>query len=369
MASAWAAEAVGTAARRLGTHPYDLGWRELYRLFGYGLADRAAPQLTQVVTTARATRPDGSDPHLVTMLGIAVKTVAGEAFPQLVGEAPAADRLALLERLLERHRPQIETLLSCRQNSFTGARRFLVPQVLLAAYFAGDRPPARVADLGTGLGLLPRQLNAASQFDRFAPDLAWPGGQPAFRMVPLAARYGVDRPPLPDLAWVRECHGRSGYYREQYRELTEVRRAPEVQDAAVCYVALDLADQAALRRFLVEQRINTVLLCYVLYEIAPATRAAILATLRESLSDPGLVVVTEPHAALSRPGCTVTVWDHDDPDPSPVCEISDGHFRGQVAPLAGYHDLVRRYPIPYQPPTDPVRAGAGDAAPYQPATG
>ena len=45
-------------------------------------------------------------------------------------------------------------------NSFTGARRFLLPQVLIA-HFARRRGlrEVRFLDLGTGLGVLPRQLN------------------------------------------------------------------------------------------------------------------------------------------------------------------------------------------------------------------
>lgn len=370
------------AARKLGQHPQDHGWRELYRLFGYGLGEGSEP-LVDVVTTAKVRQPGRSDVHLVTLLGIAVNLLAGASVPDLLDDdRPAAERLVTLETLLRRHRTEIDEILAARQNSFTAARRFLVPQVLIAAYFARQPQPARFADLGTGLGILPRQLNSKALFERFSPDLTWPGAvsgaeasvpgpatagtsaaevpdlaraHPVFQPIPIEARHGVDRGPFPDLAWVRSCYGPSAYYTAQFHELIEINTLPEVRLAEVRYHELDLSDLPALRRFLVEYEINVVNLCYTLYEIEPPKRAAIVDAVAESLSGPGLMIVTEPHGELSQPGCTVAVRDHADPVLRPLCTVSDGHFRGRVTALAGYREFLTQYPIRFE-----RRAGAVD---------
>jgi hypothetical protein len=343
-----AVERVRAAADRLGRHPQDHGWRELYRLFAAGLDGGEAPQLRAVVTTALAQRATGSPHHLVTLLGIAVKTVAPATLPGLVGGQPAPRRLAALDELLRRHRRQVDQILASRHNSFTGPRRFLVPQVLLAAYFARQQLPATFADLGTGLGILPRQLNCRALYNQYAPELAWPGGCPAFRPIRLAARFGVDRGPFPDLAWVRSCYGSSGYYAAQYRELIEVLERPGVRAAEVGYQELDLTDRAGLHRFVTGRHVNAANLCYVLYQLDPASRVAVLDTLAESLHPPGLVLVIEPNGELTRPGCTVTIRDGTEPALRRLCTVSNGHFIGTVQPLEWYDRFIARYPIRFE---------------------
>jgi hypothetical protein len=348
-------EKLEAAARKLGQHPQDHGWRELYRLFAHGLGHGSQP-LVEVVAAAKTRQPGRSDVHLVTLLGIAVNLLAGMAVTDLVDtDRPAADRLADLEDLLRRYRTTVDVILTLRQNSFTAARRFLVPQVLLAAYFAQQPQPARFADLGTGLGILPRQLNSKALFERFAYELTWPHGYPTFQPIPLEARHGVDRGPFPDLVWVRSCYGPSAYYTAQFHELIDVHALPEVQAAEVQYHELDMTNLAALCRFLTEYEINVVNLCYTLYEIEPPKRTAIVDSVAESLSEPGLMIVTEPHGELSRPGCTVAIRDNADPVLRPLCAVTDGHFRGRVTALAGYREFLERYPIRFE-----RRAGAVD---------
>lgn len=348
---------IQAAAHRLGQHPQDHGWRELYRLFAYGLGrPSAAPHLAEIAGAARTHHPERSAVHAVTLLGIAVNLMAGQqVMTDLLSDRPPADRLAALEDLLRRYRWPIGDILSQRQNSFTGARRFLVPQVLLAAYFSRQDRPARFADLGTGLGILPRQLNSEQIFERLAYDLAWPDGYPVYQPIPLEIRYGVDRGPFPDLGWVRSCYGPSAYYAAQFRELVEVRALAETEQADVRYHELDLTDLTSLRRFITEHRINAANLCYTLYEVEPPKRTAIIAAVAESLAEPGLLIVTEPHPGLARPGCTVTVQDLAHPVPRPLCAVSDGHFRGRITPLASYREFLAQYPIRFSKP-----AGAMD---------
>ena len=359
-------DSVREAAIQLGQHPHDHGWRELYRLFGYGLSDeRHAPHLIDVVRQARRRRPSYSPVHLVTLLGIAVQALADDALPTLISDDhPVIDRLARLDQLLEARRARLDLLLAHRQNSFTAARRFLVPQVLLAAYFARQDRPAAFADLGTGLGILPRQLNSKTLYERFVDELEWPDGYPVFQPVPLAGRFAVDRGPMPDLDWVRSCYGPSAYYTAQYHELTAALDVPEVHTAEVRYQALDITDLPDLDRFIDKHQINAVNLSYTLYELERATRAAVLATLTGALHEPALIIVTEPNEELTQPGCTVTIRDRDHPDGLPVCTVSDGHFRGRVTPLAGYRQFVGDYPIRFE-----RRTGAVDAASRDHATG
>lgn len=342
MTSGSAVATFQAAARRLGEHPQDHGWRELYRLFAAGLAGDRTPRLAALVAAVRTARPDSGDEHLVTLVGIALRQAAGPPVAELTDDRPVERRLAHLERLLTTYGDEVARLVADRQNSFTSPRRFLVSQLLLARYFTTHRAAARVADLGTGLGVMPRQLNSPRVFRRFAADLRWPGGTPEYRPIPLARRYGVDRGPFPDLAWVRACHGPSGYYQERFTELLEVLAVPEVAAAEVDLVELDFTDPAGLRRFLRRHRINAVNLCYTLYELTPPERERVLSVLRETLPVPGLVIVTEPHRDLTRPGCTVAVLDTTRPGPGlrPVCTVSDGHFRGEVRPQEGYDEFL-----------------------------
>jgi hypothetical protein len=181
----------------------DHGWRHLYRLFSYGL-DRSAPNLTATVLSHYRVRPTLSETHLLTLLGIALKATIPQSFESIAEGGSLGTRLETLEEILDRNRAKITEIIRRRQNSFTSARRFLVTQVLLSAYFAReDMQEVRFADFGTGLGILPRQLNAPEQYETFAADLIWPNGIPSFRQIPLAERLGVDRGPMPDLSWVR----------------------------------------------------------------------------------------------------------------------------------------------------------------------
>lgn len=337
---------IGLAASRLGRHPHDHGWRQLYQLFGYGL-ERSAPALVDTILTYRGVRASSSAAHLVTLLGIAVKAVDPGRFDRLVGTGQDDLRLQILERVLTWHQEEIGRILSVRQNSFTAARRFLVPQALLgASLFQMPGRTVNFVDLGTGLGVLPRQLNSTTLYERFIGDLVWPDRQPAFTRIPLASRFGVDRGPLPDLGWVHSCYGSSGYYDDMYQELLMTLRCADVRRAVVRYVPLDLLDRDAVAQFVRRYRINAVNLCYVLYELTAPRRRELIDLLADVLRPPRIIVAMEPQDELTGPGCTVTYWDESLTGQLEVCAVSDGHFRGRVVPRSGYTTFVDRYPIP-----------------------
>lgn len=341
-------ETLRAAADGLARHPHDHGWRSLYELFLYGL-NNSAPQLKCSLTDAYEARPLSAT-HLLTLLGIALKANSGDQFAYLVGTQPLIERLSVLESVLRAHSQHISSLLLSRQNSFTCARRFLVPRVLLSAYFAKHGTMNIVfADLGTGLGILPRQLNSRSQYDKFAAELIWPGGVPQYQPLPISSAFGVNRSPMPSLDWVHNCYGLSDYYDTLYHELKVSLNDPEVRQAPVEYHELDLLDETALAMFIREHEINTVNLSYVLYEMEPERRMQVIRIVTRELCPPALLLVTEPREELHREGCVVEVFSDNNLHPLSICFVSDGHFKGHVLPLDDYTQFIRKYPITFQP--------------------
>lgn len=334
------------AASGLASHPQDHGWRELYRLFAYGLQNSAIP-LEDLLAESYAVRPTSAT-HLLTLLGIALKLKAPESFEDLLTAGSRDQRLQLLEQVITSHIPEITQLLRTRQNSFTCARRYLVPRVLLAAYF-GQQPSVEInfADLGSGLGILPRQLNSMDLYQTFAPGLIWPGGIPKYKNLKLASLFAVDHGAIHDLAWVRACYGQSSYYAHLYEELLGTLKHPDVQASPTVDLDLDLLDSEKLASFIVTNNINAANLSYVLYELEPRVRPQIIETIVSSLRSPGLLVVTEPHDELQRQGCVVELFLSESRKPLSVCYVSDGHFAGHVLPLDDYDDFTRTNPISY----------------------
>jgi len=298
-----ALSAIRTAADRLGRHPQDHGWRDLYRLISHGLSG-SAPLLKKLVLEHHSIRRDSSPAHLITLLGISLKLVAAELLDELRSATGPESCVASLESTLAEHRETINSILRSRRNSFTGTRRFLAPQVLLGAYFADTGATVGFADLGTGLGVLPRQLNARALYDVFKTGLRWPEGTPAFRAIPFRSRFGVDHGPLPEIE--------------------------------------------ALSAFLRRHSINAVNLSYALYELDVAGRAKVVDTLLDALRPPGVVVVVEPHAELTQPGCTVSFRDHRSPQAKEVLRVSDGHFTGRVEPARDYGWFTADHPIRHE---------------------
>jgi hypothetical protein len=340
-------EELQAAAGRLGRHPQDHGWREFFRLVEYGLA-QSCSVLGDVLLRCAERQPAHSPSHLINLLGISLKRVGPDAFAAFGRSSSPRARLAVLEEMLHAHGSDVVRIVTERRNSFTGARRFLVPQVILGAYFAhheGDE--VTFADFGTGLGIMPRQLNSERLYRRFGADLPWPGGVPRFRRIPLRRLMGVDCGPLPDLEWVQACYGASVYYAGLFEELTYTLAALGDDGSPVEYRELDLLDADALARFLREQPVHAGNLSYVLYEIDPDRRRQVLDTLRAGLREPGLIISTEPRAELTAQGCDVLVYSHDRTTPYRLCTISDGHFKGKVTASQDYAEFIRRYPLAF----------------------
>lgn len=265
---------------------------------------------------------------------------------EIQGSAPTMQRMSALESVLDKHATNIISIICDRRNSFTGARRHLVPQVILGAYF-GIREVDNIgfADFGTGLGILPRQINCETLYRRFSPDLPWPGGVPRFRKVPIARSWAVDCGPAPDLAWVRTCYGSSSYYADLLEELMSTLDVLDTEGSPSEFQEVDLLDTGAVAHFLREHPVHAGNLSYVLYEIDPKMRNRVLTTVRAGLRPPGLLIVTEPNGELSRPGCTVEVYCQDRRDPYRLCAVSDGHFKGEVTALRDYSTFFARHPI------------------------
>ena len=336
------------AAHGLGEHPQDHGWRELYRLFSYGL-DLSAPNLTATVLSHYRARPTLSETHLLTLLGIALKATAPKPFESILAGRSLEFRLKVLEETLHQNRTRIAEIIRSRQNSFTSARRFLVPQILLSAYFVREEiQEVRFADFGTGLGILPRQLNAPEQYQAFAADPIWPDGVPSFRQIPLSARLAVDRGPMPDLRWVHACYGESDYYAHLYSELLNALSAPEVKMVEVDYEEIDLLDFGSVTAFIRDHKINVANLTYVLYELDRTKRSEVLEMLAGELYPPAILLVSEPHRELHAQGAVVEFFHSGESIPQTLCFVTDGHYKGYVLPLEDYDAFVEKYPIEYK---------------------
>jgi hypothetical protein len=341
-------EDLHTAAKGLAEHPQDHGWRTIYRLFDHALR-HSAPQLEQLLSDCYTSRPS-SPTHLLTLLGIALKLEFPADFALLIEDRSYDYRATQLEIVLGQNLDTFRKILLNRQNSFTCARRFLVTQVLLTSYFRRSQGVTlNFADLGTGLGILPRQLNSRRLYERFGPDLAWPGGIADFVHIPLASVFALDKGPFPDLDWVHACYGNSGYYAELYEELLSTIADPDVMNAQVTFADVNLLDTEAVARFIAINKINVASMTYVLYELPVEQRRLVLEAVISQLRPPGLLIVTEPCEELRRQGCVVELYRHSSLEPLTLCFISDGHFKGQVIPLDDFERFVSTHPIKYQP--------------------
>jgi hypothetical protein len=338
-------EELKIAAGRLGEHPQDHGWREFFRLIKYAL-DHSCPELNRLLMECAERQPGHSPSHLINLLGISLKRIRPDALVEINQSPSQKVRLQALRRLLREHAEDVTQIVVERHNSFTAARRFLVPQVILSSYFAQHHvSDLGFVDFGTGLGIMPRQLNSEKLYRAFSADLSWPEGVPRFREIPLRRAMGVDCGPMPDLEWVRACYGASTYYADLFDELMFTLEVLAEDHAPVEYREIDLLNTEALSRFLREHPIHAGNLSYVLYEIDPEHREHVLGTLREGLRAPGLIIVTEPHAELTQQGCYVMAYSHDRTSPYRLCAVSDGHFKGEVTALQDYAEFTARYPI------------------------
>ncbi|MEU2977640.1 hypothetical protein ABZ678_11695 [Streptomyces hirsutus] len=336
------------------------GWSAFHECLGVVAASRHPAGLDRLLASLWRSRPHISDAHTITLLGIAVRhhlRRLGSPTEVFDPEQPLAHRASALAHLLETQGHAISRHMESHSNSYTGARRFLLPQLVIGA-FAESRGMrgVRLLDLGTSIGLLPRQLNNEVIFRRFAPDLRWHPAAPPYRPIPLDFVCGVDRPPLPTLEWVRTCHGPSDYYEQRLAEVlwsleqsslkqsSREQSSPERPGNAadeVRLLPLDLLDSPRLAGFLTEHRINVVTCNFVLYQYGSGTREELVRTVMRALGTPGLLLVMEPSHALARKGCTVHAYRDGSTEPLHVADVSDAHFMGDVTVGPGMSVLTR----------------------------
>ncbi|MBL1083907.1 hypothetical protein JK359_18355 [Streptomyces actinomycinicus] len=320
------------------------GWA----VFHEGLAELAASErssaLDEVLSAVWRERPYISDAHAISLLGASVRhLLLQDGAPAGVFDAgtPLKERVTVLADLLHERHAAVVRLMDGRSNSYTGARRFLLPQLVIGAFAeARGLDRVRLLDLGTSIGLLPRQLNNEVVFDRFAGDLRWHPAAPPFRHIPLEFVCGVDRPPLPTLEWVRTCHGPSDYYEQRFEEvLWSLDRSKEAEER-VLLRPLDLLDSAALAGLLKAFRINVVTCNFVLYQYAEEVRRRLVETVMGALAVPGMLLVMDPSHGLTRMGCTVHAYRDGGTEPLHIADVSDAHFVGDVHVRAGFGALT-----------------------------
>ncbi|MFH8448452.1 hypothetical protein ACH4CD_04365 [Streptomyces fungicidicus] len=324
-------EAVADMCRhQQGSH----GWSAFHECLGAVAAAPEAGGLDRLLASLWRSRPAISDAHAITLLGIAVRHhvlrhgAPGEVFdPRL----PLALRASALMDLLERRGEAVARHMESYSNSYTGARRFLLPQLVIGAFAEHFAVPGvRLLDLGTSIGLLPRQLNNEAVFRRFAPDLRWRPAAPPYRSIPLEFVCGVDRPPLPTLDWVRTCHGPSDYYERRFEEVLWSLEQSRKPGHDVVLRPLDLMDSPRLAAFLTDHRVNVVTCNFVLYQYGEDVRRELVRTVTGALDAPGLLLLMDPSHALARQGCTVHAYRDGSAEPLHIADVSDAHFMGDV---------------------------------------
>ncbi|WP_075731057.1 DUF2332 family protein [Streptomyces acidiscabies] len=320
------------------------GWSLFHECLSAVADSRSCEGLDHVLSAMWRRRPYISDAHAITLLGIAVRQLAlrgGYPADVFRPDLPASHRVSALAWTLSERTRELLRLMEDHSNSYTGARRFLLPQLVVGAFaaFHGVRE-VRLLDLGTSIGLLPRQLNNKVIYDRFAADLRWRPAPPPFRVIPLEYVGGVDRPPLPTLEWVRACHGPSDYYERRFEEVRWSLEQARSTGTEVDLRALDMLDLAALEAFLRDHRINVVTCSFVLYQYAGPVRAQVVDTVTRALGSPGMLLSMEPRHALARMGSVVYAYRDDSTLPLHVADVSDGHFVGTVTVHDGLAELL-----------------------------
>lgn len=329
------------AALSMSQHPQDHGWREIYHQIARTLGSAAEAESLMI--------PVNNIPDVQSLAPAYVVGLVAISLQQLwqnhgQGKSPVHRRLPGVEivNVVTDHRIELGCILARHRNSFTSVRRFLVPQLLLARHFARSSPaPVSLLDIGTGIGVLPRQLDSPGCFERFAPDLSWPEGAPEFSEIGIGARFGMELSPIPELGWVHDCYGPSEYYDLLFQEMRETLAMPEVQATSLTFVNQDARDLTALSQFIAAERISAVTAVYSLYQYPSHVRQAIASTIHRCLPPGGIFIDIEPHPALDRPGCVVEAWIQGVSDKLTVCVVSDGHFRGFVAAAKDYDRFAR----------------------------
>jgi len=328
----------------LRLHPQDHGWHGFYDVLERRFAAEDAVgdgPLHRIIRACNRERPHLGTSHLVTLLCIALKGLYGDwrfepMFDDKVGLGHKSD---LLAETLVKYEDDVRKQVLTRQNSFSGARRFLVPQVLISHFAKRQGMPVRLADLGTGAGLMPRQLGSWRNFDRFAPDLTWHDWRPDFIDADYQLRWGVDRQPVEDLSWIRQCHGPSGYYDKRFAELEWAFEQPEVEAATMRYTALDLLELDDLTAFVRDHDFNVVTCSFVLYQYDEDDRRAIIRAVTKALPGQGLFISFEPTDDLYTPGGSIRIYLPGDPTPVEFGRASDGHCIGHVSAGPDYDDF------------------------------
>jgi len=335
----------------MAAHPQGLnGWSPLHRAVA-DVIRSGVSSFDNILMSLWETRPTITDAHAATLLLVSLHRLSFEHSHVrglfVEGQTPAV-LTAMLPAVVESLAADVGALVGQRSNSFTGVRRFLVPQLLIGQWAAHqDIESVHFADLGTGLGLLPRQLNARDVFDRFAPDLEWEPHSLSYVPIPLASRLGVDAPPLPTLEWVRACYGASEYYRDDFEDL--LWTLDQCRDSASeCeFEAFDLLDHDGLTALLRARRVNVATCNFVLYQFDAPTRQAIVDSVLDGLDAPGLLLTMDLSGALATPGAVVTAYQTGTRRPLHVADTSDAHLRGTVTCGSDLDILIspRREPI------------------------
>ncbi|WP_433511788.1 hypothetical protein ACQP2T_49715 [Nonomuraea sp. CA-143628] len=309
------------------------GWSLLHQALDDLLSTKDAI-FCRLLNAVWAARPDISDAHLVTLIGAAVRQIAQRERETAVlfdSSRDVATRLDILRQLVMQNEAELGKQICGRSNSFTGARRFLAPQLIIGGFAAEHQiDEVRFLDLGTGLGILPRQLNNEVVYNRFAKDLVWDPWEPEYRVIPLTVRYGVDAPPLPNMDWVRACYGPSRYYEERFQELMWSFEQTAGVESDVLIRELDMLDLPRLADFILTNQFNVVTCNFALFQYAQSVQEAVERCVVQNMASPGLFLTMNPSHALLRPGCQVRGRLVGNTSELQLADASDAHLIGTI---------------------------------------
>ncbi|MDY7085963.1 MAG: hypothetical protein SYR96_12740 [Actinomycetota bacterium] len=318
------------------------GWNSFYEALRLTVSSPSCP-IPEPLLRCWTERPELNLAHVATLLGMAVRQVAAlEESAAAVFRTDHSPRMraAALRHVLETRSRHIGRTLLDRHNSFTGARRFLLPQLVIGNYAPATGSPVRFLDVGTGLGVLPRQLNQRAAFERFGADLTWECESLTYREIPIECRHAIDKPPLPDLNWVRNCFGPSHYYQDRLEELLWSLRLP-VEGPPIRTTALDILDAGTFEQFLEAGRYNAVTCNFVLYQYEPEVRRAVIASIVRNLPRGGIFLNIDLDPSMARPGCRIIAHLGGRDDTLHLLDVSDAHLIGSVRAGADYEEFLK----------------------------
>ncbi|MEW8048833.1 MAG: hypothetical protein AB2809_00530 [Candidatus Thiodiazotropha sp.] len=281
--------------------------------------------------------------HSLTVIGMGCKYLVdslGFDEYQAIFDDASDPKPELLNSFLKENLERVTELVINGNNSFTSARRFILPQILFSRFFSQKSVSVNFADLGTGGGALPKELNNKVLYDKYNKDLIWPGKATyPFMPLNLEKAYGIEK--NFNAAWVRSCFANSNYYDQLYSDFQDANNSSH--DHEVNYVELDALESTALSDFLTQNRINAITCNFMLYQYKNTYKKKIIDAVLSNLSAPYIFLIVDPFEDYAVPGCSVGMYVSEHMEYLNFARISDSHYKGDITPDSDYYLFAGKY--------------------------